>query len=170
MSRSFRSCGSRVYSQYLTGSYIFQDSNLHVPPRILITGLYNLSKRNKQNKELISSDQAVQGSLLTSFGRGIFQDFKGFSFVVFTRLMLQTDVTDFTFLAFICCNLWANCLENVGASTSHKPIGVHGLLQGQLYLSLEQSSAIWRSVNYRMSISTVTTVRMSNLTRFWFFM
>jgi hypothetical protein len=26
-------------------------------------------------------------------------------------------------------------LENVGASTSHKPMGLHGLLQRQLYLS-----------------------------------
>jgi hypothetical protein len=27
-------------------------------------------------------------------------------------------------------NLWADCLENVGASTSHNPMGLHGLLQG----------------------------------------
>jgi hypothetical protein len=27
-------------------------------------------------------------------------------------------------------NLTANCLENVGASTSHKPMGLHGLVQG----------------------------------------
>jgi hypothetical protein len=26
--------------------------------------------------------------------------------------------------------LWADCLENVGASTSHNPMGLHGLLQG----------------------------------------
>jgi hypothetical protein len=26
--------------------------------------------------------------------------------------------------------------ENVGASTSHNPMGLHGLLQGQFYLSL----------------------------------
>lgn len=109
MSRFFRPCGSRVYSQYLTDNYIFQDSNLHDPPRILITGLYNLSKRNKKlnkhNKELISSDQSVQGSLLTCSGRGTFQDFKGFSFLGFRRLMLQTDVTNFTFLTIIFCNL-----------------------------------------------------------------
>jgi hypothetical protein len=29
-------------------------------------------------------------------------------------------------LADIC---WANCLDNVGSSTSHNPIGLHGLLQ-----------------------------------------
>jgi hypothetical protein len=29
---------------------------------------------------------------------------------------------------------WADCLENVGASTSHSPMGLHGLLQGQLHL------------------------------------
>jgi hypothetical protein len=27
-------------------------------------------------------------------------------------------------------------LENMGASTSHNPIGLHGLLQGELYLYL----------------------------------
>jgi hypothetical protein len=30
-------------------------------------------------------------------------------------------------------HLWADCLENVGASTSHNRMGVHGLLQGQHY-------------------------------------
>jgi hypothetical protein len=28
------------------------------------------------------------------------------------------------------CHMWADCLENTGSSTSHKPIGLHGLLQG----------------------------------------
>jgi hypothetical protein len=28
------------------------------------------------------------------------------------------------------CHLWADCLDNVGSSTCHIPIGVHGLLQG----------------------------------------
>jgi hypothetical protein len=27
-------------------------------------------------------------------------------------------------------HLWADCLENVGASMSHNPMGLHGLLQG----------------------------------------
>jgi hypothetical protein len=27
-------------------------------------------------------------------------------------------------------HLWADCLENVGASTSHNPVGLRGLLQG----------------------------------------
>jgi hypothetical protein len=27
-------------------------------------------------------------------------------------------------------HLWAECLENVGASTSHGPMGLHGMLQG----------------------------------------
>jgi hypothetical protein len=31
-------------------------------------------------------------------------------------------------------DLWADCLENVGASTSQTPMGLHGLLQWQLYL------------------------------------
>jgi hypothetical protein len=37
-------------------------------------------------------------------------------------------------------NLTAICdptLENVGASTSHNPMGLHGLLQGKLYLFSE---------------------------------
>jgi hypothetical protein len=32
------------------------------------------------------------------------------------------------------CHLWADCLENVGTLTSHKPMGLHGLSQGELYL------------------------------------
>jgi hypothetical protein len=32
-------------------------------------------------------------------------------------------------------NLTANCVKNVGASTSHNPIVLHGLLQEWLYLS-----------------------------------
>jgi hypothetical protein len=31
-------------------------------------------------------------------------------------------------------NLLADCLENVGASTSHNSMGLHGLLQGYRYL------------------------------------
>jgi hypothetical protein len=30
-------------------------------------------------------------------------------------------------------HLWADCLEDVGASTSHNHMGLHCLLQGQLY-------------------------------------
>jgi hypothetical protein len=29
-------------------------------------------------------------------------------------------------------HLWADCLENVGAPTSHKLMGLHGLLQRRL--------------------------------------
>jgi hypothetical protein len=29
-----------------------------------------------------------------------------------------------------CRHLWADCLNNVGSLTSHKPIGLHGLLRG----------------------------------------
>jgi hypothetical protein len=32
--------------------------------------------------------------------------------------------------------------ENVGASTSHNPMGLHGLLQGQLYLYLYLTSSV----------------------------
>jgi hypothetical protein len=31
-------------------------------------------------------------------------------------------------------HLWAHCLGNMGASTPHNPMGLHGPLQGQLYL------------------------------------
>jgi hypothetical protein len=31
-------------------------------------------------------------------------------------------------------HLWADCLENVGVSTYHNPMGLHGLLQWQLQL------------------------------------
>jgi hypothetical protein len=30
----------------------------------------------------------------------------------------------------------ANCVDNVGSSTSHGPIGLHGLLRGELYFYL----------------------------------
>jgi hypothetical protein len=33
-------------------------------------------------------------------------------------------------------HLWADCLEDVGASTSHTPMGLRGLLEGQLYLCI----------------------------------
>jgi hypothetical protein len=31
--------------------------------------------------------------------------------------------------------LWADCLENVGTSKSHNPMGLHGLLQGYFYFT-----------------------------------
>jgi hypothetical protein len=34
------------------------------------------------------------------------------------------------FILYVHRYLRADCLENVGASTSHNPIGLHGLLQG----------------------------------------
>jgi hypothetical protein len=36
-------------------------------------------------------------------------------------------------------HLWADCLDNVGSLTSHNPIGLHGLLRGQLYFYLSYS-------------------------------
>jgi hypothetical protein len=32
------------------------------------------------------------------------------------------------------CQLWADCLDNVGSLTSHNPIGLHGLLQGIAFI------------------------------------
>jgi hypothetical protein len=38
-------------------------------------------------------------------------------------------------------HLWADCLENMGASTSDNPRGLHVLLQGQLYLFTGESKS-----------------------------
>jgi hypothetical protein len=46
------------------------------------------------------------------------------------------------------CHLWANYLDNVGSSTSHNLLGLHSLLQGQLYfyfLQLNRSNYGWVS-------------------------
>jgi hypothetical protein len=32
-------------------------------------------------------------------------------------------------------HLWADCLEYVGASTAHNPMGLHALLQGQFFFN-----------------------------------
>jgi hypothetical protein len=37
-------------------------------------------------------------------------------------------------------HLWADCIENVVTSTSHNPMGLHGLLQGHVDLLLTESS------------------------------
>jgi hypothetical protein len=37
-------------------------------------------------------------------------------------------------------NCYADCLENVGTSTSHNPMGLHDLLQGELYLYRDKLS------------------------------
>jgi hypothetical protein len=43
------------------------------------------------------------------------------------------------------CHLWADCLEDVGASTSHDSMGLHGLLQRELlpYWFNWQISYLW---------------------------
>jgi hypothetical protein len=33
-----------------------------------------------------------------------------------------------------------DCLDNVGPSTFHNPVGLHGLLQGELYLTLHTTT------------------------------
>jgi hypothetical protein len=49
-------------------------------------------------------------------------------------------------------HLWADCLENVVASTSHSPMGLHGLLQGQLLLRSQCDkclcSVLWETVEF----------------------
>jgi hypothetical protein len=42
--------------------------------------------------------------------------------------------------------LWADCLENVGSSTSHNPMGLHDLLQGYLYFLKLKLHILTRSV------------------------
>jgi hypothetical protein len=41
--------------------------------------------------------------------------------------------------------LYVDCLETVGASTSHNPMGLHGLLQGELYLYLYVYMAVYEN-------------------------
>jgi hypothetical protein len=41
----------------------------------------------------------------------------------------------------------ADCLENVGASTSHSPMDLHGLLQGELCLLLPIGEKYLKSKN-----------------------
>jgi hypothetical protein len=57
-------------------------------------------------------------------------------------------------------HLWADCLENVGASTSHNPIGFHGLLQGWLYLFFILSDiSIQRWITSAVHITLLNNVR-----------
>jgi hypothetical protein len=51
---------------------------------------------------------------------------------------------------------WADCLENVGASTFHNPMGLYGLLQGQLYLFI---FLISKSVSPSSPINTAIAAR-----------
>jgi hypothetical protein len=44
--------------------------------------------------------------------------------------------------ADLTANLRADCLENVGVSTSHNPMGLHSLLQGHLYLVDQSGRAV----------------------------
>jgi hypothetical protein len=48
-------------------------------------------------------------------------------------------------------HLLADCLENVGTSTSHSPMGLHGPLQGQLYVFLTVGEYICRFSTRAMS-------------------
>jgi hypothetical protein len=45
--------------------------------------------------------------------------------------------------------LWADCIDNIRPSTSHNPMGFHGLLQGYLHFFY---SLVLRTVKY----STIT--------------
>jgi hypothetical protein len=43
-------------------------------------------------------------------------------------------------------HLWADCLENVGASTSHNHMGFHSLLQRYLYLQSNPACFFWNRI------------------------
>jgi hypothetical protein len=45
--------------------------------------------------------------------------------------------------------------ENVGASTSHNSMGLHGLLQGQLYLFYVKSSILYKAKGLRLFVSVI---------------
>jgi hypothetical protein len=47
-------------------------------------------------------------------------------------------------------HLWADCLENVRASTSHKPTGFHGLLQDTLARKADNLTALYEPTVYEM--------------------
>jgi hypothetical protein len=51
-------------------------------------------------------------------------------------------------------HLWAECLENVGVSTSHNPMGPHALLQGGLYFCFIQNFV--KCIGKMANISNVT--------------
>jgi hypothetical protein len=48
---------------------------------------------------------------------------------------------------FVVGHLWADCLEKMGTSTSHNPMGIYGLLQGYHYLTLHQFVFIRRYIS-----------------------
>jgi hypothetical protein len=50
----------------------------------------------------------------------------------------------------------ADCLENVGASTSHNPMGLQGLLQGQLYF---YSLFVQRGCHFRLTRTALHTLQ-----------
>jgi hypothetical protein len=56
----------------------------------------------------------------------------------------------------------ADCLENVGTSTSHNPMGLHGLLQGQLYLFYQSTLKIYL-ISWHVSAEFPPSLGMSNL-------
>jgi hypothetical protein len=39
-------------------------------------------------------------------------------------------------------HLWADCLENIAASTSHKHISLHGLFNGSFFLLIREQTVL----------------------------
>jgi hypothetical protein len=56
---------------------------------------------------------------------------------------------------------WADCLENVGASTSHNTMGFHGQLQGYIYFTVLVPglglNTIWMHLSVRMLLTSQLT-------------
>jgi hypothetical protein len=59
-------------------------------------------------------------------------------------------------------HLWADCLEDVGASTSHTPMGLHGLLQGRLYVFAGLMENISSNSSYTVASRNRRTDRVEN--------
>jgi hypothetical protein len=95
--------------------------------------LKNTKEHNVSETGSVSVLMWEVGDTLLGPGKNRFHNVKT------SKLILCIDFHGFGLLAksvsqnFHLFFLSADCLENVGASTSHHPIGIHGPVQGQLY-------------------------------------
>jgi hypothetical protein len=52
----------------------------------------------------------------------------------------------------------------VGASTSHNPMGLHGRLQGYLYLKINVTTQLVRNVTSKATVTNIAMVRIFEVT------